>query len=81
MARTPPGHRCDDCGDVVSKMTRKTIMTVDDAYDYHSPARLSHVVTISTQQSGFNTTPNRQEVVLVDLSFVSVASVRFRCCM
>ena len=34
---------------------------------------MSHGVTISTQRSGFNKTPNRQEVVLVDLSFVSVS--------
>ena len=45
----------------------------DDAYDYHSHARLSHVVTISIQRSGFNKTHNRQEVVLVNLSFVSVS--------
>ena len=48
-------------------------MTATTLMNYHSHARLSHVVTISTQQSGFNTTPNHQEVVLVDLSFVSVS--------
>ena len=53
----------------------------DDAYDYHSHARLRHGVTISTQRSGFNKTPNRREVVLVDLSFVSVsASVSVAVC-
>ena len=53
-------------------MTRKTC-DGDDAYDYDSHARLSHVVTISIQRSGFNNTPNRKEVVIVDLSFVSMS--------
>ena len=38
-------------------------------------------MTISTQRSGFNKTPNRWEVVLVDLSLVSVsASVSVSVC-